>query len=138
MVDEEFQRGMIGEVGLKLVPEAVRQSMLADPDFLKSFGLSMKTDGTISFGNGPKFASSLLFTAIRQAEKTDEPVLVRDKQDQQWSVAIASDVNGRKSPGVCQTCCPPISCGVSDFRDADFGFGVKPDGSGGLPVAGFS
>ncbi|SFL38758.1 hypothetical protein SAMN04488004_11681 [Loktanella salsilacus] len=24
--------------------------------------------------------------------------------------------------GVCQTCCPPISCGVSDFRGADFGF----------------
>jgi len=43
-----------------------------------------------------------------------------------------------EQPGVCQTCCPPISCGVSDFRDADFGFGVKPDGSGGLPVAGFS
>jgi len=40
--------------------------------------------------------------------------------------------------GVCQTCCPPISCGVSDFRGADFGFGVEPDGSGGLPVAGFS
>jgi hypothetical protein len=40
--------------------------------------------------------------------------------------------------GVCQTCCPPISCGVSDFRGADFGLGVKPDGSGGLPVAGFS
>lgn len=102
MVDEEFQRGVIGEVGLRLVPEAVRQSMLADPDFLKSFGLSMKTDGTISFGNGPKFTSSLLFTAIRQAEKTDEPVLLRDKQDQQWSVAIASDVNGRKSPQLTQ------------------------------------
>jgi len=40
--------------------------------------------------------------------------------------------------GVCQTCCPPISCGVSDFRGADFGFWVEPDGSGGLPVAGFA
>jgi len=39
--------------------------------------------------------------------------------------------------GVCQTSCPPISCGVSDFRGADFGLGVKPDGSGWLPVAGF-
>jgi hypothetical protein len=26
--------------------------------------------------------------------------------------------------GVCQTSCPPISCGVSDFRGADFVFGV--------------
>jgi adenine-specific DNA-methyltransferase len=41
-------------------------------------------------------------------------------------------------PGVCQRSCPPISCGVSDFRGADFGFGVKPDGPGGLPVVGFA
>jgi hypothetical protein len=40
--------------------------------------------------------------------------------------------------GVCQRCCAPISCGVSDFRGADFGFWVEPDGSGGLPVAGFA
>ena len=26
--------------------------------------------------------------------------------------------------GVCQTSCPPISCGVSDFGGAGFGFGV--------------
>jgi hypothetical protein len=41
-------------------------------------------------------------------------------------------------PGVCQTSCPPISCGVSDFRVAGYGFWVEPDGSGGLPVAGFA
>ena len=40
--------------------------------------------------------------------------------------------------GVCQRCCPPISCGVSDLRDADFIFRVEPDGSGGLPVSGFA
>ncbi|SUZ34061.1 hypothetical protein ROE7235_03842 [Roseibaca ekhonensis] len=40
--------------------------------------------------------------------------------------------------GVCQRSCPPLSSGVSDFRGADFGFGVEPDGSGGLPVAGFA
>jgi hypothetical protein len=40
--------------------------------------------------------------------------------------------------GVCQTSCPPISCGVSDFRGADFVFGVEPDGSGGSPVPGFA
>ena len=32
--------------------------------------------------------------------------------------------------GVCQRCCPPISCGASDFRDADFGFRIKPDRTG--------
>ncbi len=40
--------------------------------------------------------------------------------------------------GVCQRSCPPISCGVSDFRGADFAFGVEPDGSSWLPVAGFA
>ena len=47
-------------------------------------------------------------------------------------------VVGQLAGGVCQRCCPPISCGVSDFRDADFGFWVEPDGSGWLPVSGFS
>ncbi len=37
--------------------------------------------------------------------------------------------------GVCQTSCPPISCGVSDFRPAGFTFRVQPDGPCGLPVA---
>ena len=40
--------------------------------------------------------------------------------------------------GVCQTSCPPISCGISDFGGADIAFRVQPDGSGRLPVAGFS
>jgi len=40
--------------------------------------------------------------------------------------------------GVCQRSCPPISCGVSDFRGAGFVFWVQPDGSCGLPVSGFS
>ena len=65
----------------------------------------------------------------------DEPEIL---QKQNTNKNIAYDIAERGVFGVCQTCCPPISCGVSDFRDADFGFGVKPDGSGGLPVAGFS
>ncbi|WP_222861732.1 hypothetical protein, partial [Oceaniovalibus sp. ACAM 378] len=40
--------------------------------------------------------------------------------------------------GVCQSCCPPISCGVSDFRIADFAFWVEPDGSCRFPVSGFA
>ncbi|PKQ13212.1 MAG: hypothetical protein CVT70_04340 [Alphaproteobacteria bacterium HGW-Alphaproteobacteria-1] len=31
---------------------------------------------------------------------------------------------GRVGVGVCQRCCPPISCGVSDFGGAGYGFGV--------------
>ena len=44
----------------------------------------------------------------------------------------------RRRVGVCQRSCPPISCGVSDFRGAGFVLGVEPDGSGGSPVAGFA
>ena len=40
--------------------------------------------------------------------------------------------------GVYQGSCPPISCDVSDFRDAGFAIRVEPDGSGGLPVAGLA
>ncbi len=40
--------------------------------------------------------------------------------------------------GVCERSCPPISCGVSDFRGADFVFGVEPYGACGAPVAGLS
>jgi hypothetical protein len=43
----------------------------------------------------------------------------------------------RGPPGVCQTSCPPISCSVSNFRDANFFFGVEPDWSGRLPVSVF-
>ena len=40
--------------------------------------------------------------------------------------------------GVCQRSCPPISCSISDFRGADFGFWIEPDGASRLPVAGFA
>ena len=40
--------------------------------------------------------------------------------------------------GICQTSCPLISCGVSDFRGAVFVFGVEPDWSSRLPVSGFA
>ena len=40
--------------------------------------------------------------------------------------------------GVCQRSCPPISCGISDFWDAGFAFGVEPNGPSRLPVAGFA
>ena len=44
----------------------------------------------------------------------------------------------RPAPGVCQRSCPPISCSVSDFGDADFSFWIEPNGSSRLPVAGFA
>jgi predicted ATPase len=70
---------------------------------------------------------SVLAKCIRSAKRNRQVILVTHNPN----LAIGAD-------GVCQTCCPLISCGVSDFRGANFGFGVKPDGSCGLPVAGFA
>jgi hypothetical protein len=71
------------------------------------------------------------------------PELVKTLQEQgrETLELVETMIEGqrlRDIAGVCQTSCPPISCGVSDFRGADFGFGVEPDGSGGLPVAGLA
>lgn len=44
----------------------------------------------------------------------------------------------RGGTGVSQDSCPPISCGVSDFRDAGFVFRVEPNGPCGLPVSCFA
>ena len=51
-----------------------------------------------------------------------------------------NDIRNNKSfaHGVCQTSCPPISCGVSGFRGAGVALGIEPDWSDGLPVAGFA
>ena len=45
---------------------------------------------------------------------------------------------GTAFAGVCQTSCPLISCSVSDFRSADIGFWIEPDGSSRMPVSGFA
>ena len=72
--------------------------------------------------------------------------------NQRWSLDFTMDAlaNGRKfrtvnlkddctrECGICQTSCPLISCGVSDFRGAVFVFGVEPDWSSRLPVSGFA
>ena len=66
--------------------------------------------------------------------------LARDLRDLQDIISTLNDKGVSISflSGVCQTSCPPISCGVSDFRGAGFVFWVQPDGSCGLPVSGFS
>jgi hypothetical protein len=58
-----------------------------------------------------------------------------------WAVSAPTalpDAHVGLEGGVCQTSCPLVSCSVSDFRGADFGFRVEPDGSGRLPVAGLT
>jgi hypothetical protein len=64
-------------------------------------------------------------------------IYARFSTDMQKDTSIEDQVRSCRD-GVCQTSCPPISCSVSDFRGADFGFWIEPDGSGGLPVAGFA
>lgn len=55
-----------------------------------------------------------------------------------WTLPNGKAIRYSVGIGVCQRSCPVISCGVSDFRGADFVFWVEPDGSGGLPVSGFA
>jgi hypothetical protein len=89
-----------------------------------------------------------LTTALMVATRSDPAVeAVPEKaSDEERAVAFAKALarravlawEGIGDAGVCQRSCPPVSCGVSYFRGADFGFGVEPDRSGGLPVAGFA
>ena len=56
-----------------------------------------------------------------------------------WEGDLIKGAFNRSSVGgVCQTSCPPISCGVSGFRGAGVALGIEPDWSDGLPVAGFA
>lgn len=64
----------------------------------------------------------------------DAPIRSFFEQNAVWVMQSDRDVIS----GLCQRSCAPISCGVSDFRGADFAFRVEPDRSDGLPVAGLA
>ncbi|MBO6866580.1 MAG: hypothetical protein JJ877_06010 [Thalassococcus sp.] len=102
MVEEALQRAIVGEAGLALVPQALRQAMLSDPDFLENFGLSLHTDGTVSFNNGPKFQASELYARTREADDSAEPLFLDDKQGKQWRICIGSNDEGRECPRIAQ------------------------------------
>ena len=65
------------------------------------------------------------------------PVSYRDLEEIMAERGVDID-HATLNRGICQTSCPLISCGVSDFRGAVFVFGVEPDWSSRLPVSGFA
>ena len=70
------------------------------------------------------------------------PVLERlqamEGGDASDGAGTGTEIDEVRGGGICQTSCPLISCGVSDFRGAVFVFGVEPDWSSRLPVSGFA
>ena len=77
------------------------------------------------------------YADTRLAKFIDKRVMELRPRKSQIEIAIDSGFVS-VNIGVCQRSCPSISCGVSDFRGAGFGFGVQPYWSGGLPVSGFT
>ena len=87
-----------------------------------------------------KFAAVLEAAALNEADLAEycRKRGLYPAQIAAWRSACEQANDWDRASGVCQRSCPPISCGVSDFRGADFVFGVEPDGSGRLPVAGIA
>lgn len=96
MINEALERAAVGEAGLSLAPKILRQEMQNDPDFLKSFGLSLHAEGTITFGSGPQFTASELYALITKIEDGRKPLPLNDEKGKQWSVSIEADGDGCK------------------------------------------
>lgn len=98
MTTDALERGMIGEAGLALVPEALRHAMLQDAEFLDAFGLSLRVDGIVSFSGGIRLKTTTLFDAVAEADRTNGVVAVCDEDAQEWHIGIDADDEGISCP----------------------------------------
>ena len=89
-----IERGIIGETGLTLVPEAIRGSIIQDAEFLEAFGLSLRSEAIVSFSVGIRMKSDTLFDAVAEADRTNSVVTVCDENAQEWHVAF--DTNDQR------------------------------------------
>ena len=92
--NDAIERGIIGETGLALVPEAIRGSIIQDAEFLEAFGLSLRSEAIVSFFVGIRMKSDTLFDAIAEADRTNSVVTVCDENAQEWHVAF--DTNDQR------------------------------------------
>ena len=92
--NDAIERGIIGETGLALVPEAIRGSIIQDVEFLEAFGLSLRSEAIISFSVGIRMKSNTLFDAVAEADRTNSVVTVCDENAQEWHVAF--DMNDQR------------------------------------------
>nr|VFJ42623.1 MAG: 3',5'-cyclic AMP phosphodiesterase CpdA [Candidatus Kentron sp. FM]VFJ43315.1 MAG: 3',5'-cyclic AMP phosphodiesterase CpdA [Candidatus Kentron sp. FM]VFK05486.1 MAG: 3',5'-cyclic AMP phosphodiesterase CpdA [Candidatus Kentron sp. FM] len=76
-------RTELAYVGLMYYPALIRGALLADPDFLAEYGLTM--DGVLSFSGFVSIVRSDLFNAIRRLLSGVSDVRVTDTEDKNWS-----------------------------------------------------
>jgi hypothetical protein len=98
MMSDRLERGIIGEAGLALVPETIRNSMLEDADFLDAFSLSLRSEGIVSFSDGTRLRTITLFDAIAEADRTGSVVVICDEDAREWNVAFDTDDQGIRCP----------------------------------------
>lgn len=98
MISDEIERSIIGEAGLALVPESLRDSMFQDAEFLDAFGLSLHAEGIVGFPDGISLKTTVLFDAVAKADRTNSMVAVRDEDGQEWHVGMDTDEEGISCP----------------------------------------
>lgn len=98
MISDALERGILGEAGLALVPQALRHTMLQDAEFLDAFGLSLRAEGIVSFSGGIRLMATTLFDAVAEADRSNGVVAVRDEDAQEWHIGIDKDDEGNKCP----------------------------------------
>ena len=98
MISDPIERGIIGEAGLGLVPESLRDSMFQDGEFLDAFGLSLHAEGIVGFPDGISLKTTALFDAVAKADRTNGTVAVCDEDAQEWHIGIDTDDEGVSCP----------------------------------------
>ena len=96
--NDEFEKGIIGETGLALIPETIRNSMIQDTEFLEAFGLSLRSEVIVSFSGGARLNLNTLIDAVAEVDRTNGVVTVCDKDAQEWQVSIDTNDQGIRCP----------------------------------------
>ena len=96
--NDEFERGIIGETGLALIPETIRNSMIQDTEFLEAFRLSLRSEATVSFSGGTRLKLNTLIDAVAEVDRTNGVVTVCDEDGQEWHVLFGTNDQGIRCP----------------------------------------
>ena len=95
---DEFERGIIGETGLALIPETIRNSMIQDTEFLEAFGLSLRSEEIVSFSAGIRMKLNTLIDAVAKVGRTNGVMTVCDEEAQEWHVSFDTNDQGIRCP----------------------------------------
>lgn len=90
MIDDPLDKALLGDFGVKLLPDSLREAAIHDAHFLIEFGLY--GDTTVSFeSSGIEFSADKLFETIRASETSDGDVQLDDRSGKRWSVSLKAD-----------------------------------------------